>query len=206
VTSARSAPRRRAAPPARQGCPPASRVARQVVRAPPIEPPAPPSLRSSLETRCDQERLVRKKGGSGKTFGNTEASSCRCKPCSVRPARQTDSDTLRQAGRQESRRKGGKRGRQRAWRCVGARTRRPSEVSPETTFPCADSFGLLLGDRLRPSMAHEDGTRGGVSVDGMLEEDDPGTWETHPLGGEPEAEGEGDQSQSRMRGGSRKAP
>jgi hypothetical protein len=28
-----------------------------------------------------------------------------------------------------------------------------------------------------------------VSVHGALEEDDPGTWDTRSLGGEPEAEG-----------------
>jgi hypothetical protein len=31
-------------------------------------------------------------------------------------------------------------------------------------------------------MAQEGDAPGGVSVNGKLEEDDPGTWETHPLG------------------------
>jgi len=54
-------------------------------------------------------------------------------------------------------------------------------------------------------MAHEDEARSGVLVHGTFEEDDPGTWETRALGGEPEAESEGDQSLGRMRGGSRRA-
>lgn len=32
-----------------------------------------------------------------------------------------------------------------------------------------------------PRMAHGSGARGGVSVRGALEEDDPGTWETQSL-------------------------
>jgi hypothetical protein len=43
-------------------------------------------------------------------------------------------------------------------------------------------------------MAYGGEAPGGVSDHGMYEEDDPGTWETHTLGGEPEAEGEGDRS------------
>jgi hypothetical protein len=31
-------------------------------------------------------------------------------------------------------------------------------------------------------MAQDGDAPGGVAVDGILEEDDPGTWETHPLG------------------------
>ena len=90
----------------------------------------------------------------------------------------------------------------------GARASRPFEVSPENLLvPGADSVDRAGGNSVDPHpMAHEGGAPGGVLVDGTLEEDDPGTWETHPLGGEPEAEGKGDRSRGRMRGGSRRAP
>jgi len=54
-------------------------------------------------------------------------------------------------------------------------------------------------------MAQEGDELGGVLVHGAFEEDDPGTWETRALGGEPEAESEGDRSLGRMRSGSRRA-
>jgi hypothetical protein len=55
-------------------------------------------------------------------------------------------------------------------------------------------------------MAPEGGAPGGVKVAGKLEEDDPGTWETHRLGEEPEVKGEGDRSRGRTHDGSRRAP
>jgi len=47
----------------------------------------------------------------------------------------------------------------------------------------ADSVDSAGGNSVDPHpMAQEGGAPSGVAVDGMLEEDDPGTWETHPLG------------------------
>jgi hypothetical protein len=43
-------------------------------------------------------------------------------------------------------------------------------------------------------MAQDGDALGGVQVHGAFEGDDPATWETHALGGEPEADGEGDRS------------
>lgn len=98
-------------------------------------------------------------------------------------------------------------GRQRPRRCVGARAGEPWEVSLEKhTVPSAQGVSLPEGDRVEPDlMANEVDTLGGVLVHGAAEEDDPGTWDTRALGWEPEAEGKGDQSRSRMRCGSRRA-
>ena len=60
----------------------------------------------------------------------------------------------------------------------------PSEVSLENMLvPSADRVAIPGGNSAVPHpMAQEGGALGGVVVDGTLEEDDPGTWETHPLG------------------------
>ena len=66
----------------------------------------------------------------------------------------------------------------------GARASGPSEVSPENMLvPSADRVDIPGGNSDVPHpMAQEGGALGGVAVDGTLEEDDPGTWEAHPLG------------------------
>ena len=49
--------------------------------------------------------------------------------------------------------------------------------------PGADSVDITGGNSVvHHPMAQDGGAPGGVVVDGTLEEDDPGTWETHPLG------------------------
>jgi hypothetical protein len=125
-------------------------------------------------------------------FGNTETSSCRCEPCPVRPARRTGSDNLA-TGRMEA---GWKEG-----TATGLAMRRCASEWAVRSKPrkCvvlgADSFDAAGGHGVvHHSMAQDGGAPGGVKVDGNLEGDDPGTWETHALGGEPEAEGKGDRS------------
>jgi hypothetical protein len=47
----------------------------------------------------------------------------------------------------------------------------------------ADGFDAAGGHSVvHHPMAQDGGAPGGVLVDGNLEEDDPGTWETHALG------------------------
>ena len=66
----------------------------------------------------------------------------------------------------------------------GARASGPSEVSLENMLvPGADSVDITGGNSVvHHPMAQDGGAPGGVVVGGTLEEDDPGTWETHPLG------------------------
>jgi hypothetical protein len=129
---------------------------------------------------CDQERLVRKKREVRYLQEIRKRHLAGAKPVRPKPARQVGSEPC---GRH-----GGERveaGRQRAWRCVGARACRSWEVSPEiTSIPGVESLIDLEDSSGAPHpMANGGNAPGGVPVHDTPEEDDPGTWEARALGG-----------------------
>ena len=105
--------------------------------------------------RCDQARLVRRKGRCGCLHRNTVSHLAGANPVRPKPARQVGSEPCDRTGRDA----GGRRGRQRAWRCVGARTRGPWEVSLENI----GSLGVFEFDTPGESPAREDSNVAPVS-------------------------------------------
>jgi hypothetical protein len=113
---------------------------------------------------------------------NTEASSSGCEPRPIRPARRVGSEPCdgHVGERVEA-------GRQRAQRCVGARTSEPCEVSLEKRLSVPSVQGISLPEDhsvTHHPMAQDGDALGGVSVHGAVEEDDPVTWDTRALGGD----------------------
>ena len=150
---------------------------------------------------CDQERLVREKARCGTELKHGGIiSRVRNPPGQRQPGRPVASLATRVKVM------GGKRGRQRPRRCVGVRTRgRVKSASKTLLSRGPKAFTSRRQHHRSWVMAQRTATSTGSWYTASSQEDDPGTWETRALGGEPEAEGEGDHSQSRMRRGSRRA-
>jgi len=137
--------------------------------------------RAKRHPECDQDMLVRKEQEVRNPSRNTEASSSGCESRPTKPARHVGSEPCDgHAGvRVEA-------GRQRARRCVGARTCEPHEVSLET-LKVPSIQGVSEPEDyivVHHPMAQEGDELGGVLVCGAFEEDDPATWDTRALGGE----------------------